>query len=285
QRPHPRLPVRAPWLALPSRAVRPYASYSGIARRAWCPRSAPSNCHGRQRLRAQPRCHPRPSRCVLCQVTTCRLLRPIRRPLRPPLLRATRPPPPRSPARRAQKSGIPPSKNSPVGNYSHRTQADVEVGERYEEEAWPRPAHVAPIKAANAAVDLLSNRRLGQSVEISANQVPQRMATKRVARDQDHINGEDQGSDADSKDLPARSRIGKPHRVPNIVREDADEDQRQVEEIAMDILNDQREGALTPIVLTRLAHRAGRGIGPERFVVGPTVVVAGKTEPGGRPND
>src|SRR5262249_51553853 len=150
---------------------------------------------------------------------------------------------------------------------------------------WPRPAHMAPIKAANAAVDLLSNRRLGQSVETSTNQVPQRMATKRVARDQYHINGEHQGSDADSKDLLPGSWIGKPHPVPNIVREDQDEDQRQVQEIAMDILNDQRERALTPIVRSRFAHRARRGIGPERFVVGPTVVVAGKAKPGGRPND
>src|SRR6516162_6226713 len=53
----------------------------------------------------------------------------------------------------------------------------------------------------------------------------------------------------------------------------------------MDILNDQRKRAFTPIVLSRLANRARGGIGPERFVVGPTVVVAGKAEPGGCPNN
>ena len=61
--------------------------------------------------------------------------------------------------------------------------------------------------------------------------------------------------------------------------------QRQVEEIAVDVLEDQRERVLAAVALARLADGAGRRVGPERLVVGAAVVVAGEAEAARRPED
>ncbi len=62
-------------------------------------------------------------------------------------------------------------------------------------------------------------------------------------------------------------------------------DEREVEKIAMNVLQDEREGAFSEIGLTRLADGAGRRVGPEGFVVSAAIVVAGETESAGRPED
>ena len=52
----------------------------------------------------------------------------------------------------------------------------------------------------------------------------------------------------------------KPQRFPDVVRQqNADENQREVKEVAVDVLKDQREGAFAPIALARLADGAGGG--------------------------
>ena len=53
----------------------------------------------------------------------------------------------------------------------------------------------------------------------------------------------------------------------------------------MDILDDQRERALTEVGLARLADSAGRRIGPERLVVSAAVLIASEAESAGRPED
>ena len=58
---------------------------------------------------------------------------------------------------------------------------------------------------------------------------------------------------------------------------------REVQEVAVDVLEDQRERALAAVALARLADGAGRRIGPERLVVGAAVVIAGEAEAAGRP--
>ncbi len=61
--------------------------------------------------------------------------------------------------------------------------------------------------------------------------------------------------------------------------------QREVEEVAMDVLNDQREVALAQIFLARLAHRAVGRIGPEGFVVRAAIVIASDAEAARHPQD
>src|SRR3970282_1916296 len=51
----------------------------------------------------------------------------------------------------------------------------------------------------------------------------------------------------------------------------------------MDVLQDQRKRALTPVALAGLADRARWRIRPEGLVVGSSVVIAGQAEAGGRP--
>ena len=46
-----------------------------------------------------------------------------------------------------------------------------------------------------------------------------------------------------------------------------------------------RKGALAQIGFARFAHRAGRRIGPERFVVRPSIIIAGQPEPTRSPQD
>ena len=80
-------------------------------------------------------------------------------------------------------------------------------------------------------------------------------------------------------------RIDEPHRFPDIVREHEDEKEREIEEIAMHILHDEREGALAEIGAARLADGAGRRIGPESFVVGAAVIITGEPKTARRPED
>ena len=82
------------------------------------------------------------------------------------------------------------------------------------------------------------------------------------------------------------SPIGKPNCLPNVVaQESIIKDQREIKKIAMDVLHDEREGTLAQIGLARLAHRAGRRVGPERFVISASIIITGEPEPARRPEN
>src|SRR4029079_1103794 len=70
-----------------------------------------------------------------------------------------------------------------------------------------------------------------------------------------------------------------------VVGQEDDEEQREIEEIAMDVLENERKGALTPVRLPRLSHGTRRRILPERLVVGAAIVVAGEAEPARGPEN
>ncbi len=128
-------------------------------------------------------------------------------------------------------------------------------------------------------------RVLGQQVETPAHQMTEGVAAQGVAAQQDHVDGEDQSADADPESGLPGGRILEPHGLPGVVGEDHDEDEGEVQEVAVHVLQDQRERALAAVALARLAHRAGRRVGPERLVVGAAVVVAGQAEAARRPQD
>lgn len=110
----------------------------------------------------------------------------------------------------------------------------------------------------------------------------QRVTAKCVATEQDDVHCQHNRSNADAEMLPARG-VGEPDRFPHVVRQDQNEEQRKVKEIAMDVLHDERKGIFTQIFLARLAHRASRRVSPKSFVISASVVVTGKPKTRGRP--
>src|SRR5262249_14403603 len=60
---------------------------------------------------------------------------------------------------------------------------------------------------------------------------------------------------------------------------------RNVQKVAMDVLQNQGEGLLASIVFTRFADCARGWIRPESFVVGAAIVVAGQTKTGRCPQN
>ena len=111
------------------------------------------------------------------------------------------------------------------------------------------------------------------------------MAAERIPAEQDDVEEHHQSPDADAEMNVLRYRILEPERLVNIGGEQDDEEKRDVHEVAMDVLQDEGEPTLAPVALARLADRAGGRISPERFVVGPAVVIAGEAKPARRPED
>jgi hypothetical protein len=158
-------------------------------------------------------------------------------------------------------------RGAPSPSRSHGAEADVEIGEGRRAEAHPGPRHVA-VQAADAPVDGEACRCLGQ--------VTQRMAAQRAAAEENHAH-------PDAERHRAGRGIGEPQSLPDVVRQ---EDEDEIEEIAVDVLEDERERALAEIAPARLAHRACRRIGPERLVIDvAVVVVAGEVEAARSPED
>src|SRR5258708_10564272 len=105
------------------------------------------------------------------------------------------------------------------------------------------------------------------------------MAAECVTAQENRVSGQDQSSYADAKS------VLKPHGLPGVVSQKHDENQCEVEEVAMYVLKDKRKGSLAEIFLAGLAHRAGWRIGPKRLVVCAAIVVAGDSESTRRPQD
>ena len=66
---------------------------------------------------------------------------------------------------------------------------------------------------------------------------------------------------------------------------DEQEAEREIKEVAMEVLKDQRKGIFAQVALARLADGARGGIGPEGFVVGAAIVVAGQAKARRGPKD
>src|SRR5690242_17375388 len=147
-------------------------------------------------------------------------------------------------------SDIRPSEDSPIRPDAHRAHPYVQIGETDSEQTAPGPQHVAAVKAAHAIVGRLAERALRQPVVEAADQMPQRVAAESIAAEHDEIEREHDGSHADSE------LSVEPQRFPKIVRQDHQEQQREVKEVAMDVLDDERKRSLAQIFLARLADGA-----------------------------
>src|SRR6185369_10649171 len=79
--------------------------------------------------------------------------------------------------------------------------------------------------------------------------------------------------------------IHEPQTVPGIARQDDDENDGEVHEIAVDVLDDEGEITFAEVAFARFADGAVGGIGPERLVIRAAIVVAGETKSAGSPED
>src|SRR6266550_2207559 len=122
----------------------------------------------------------------------------------------------------------------------------------------------------------------GKTVDVAANYMPERMARERVERKQRDIRDQDQRADADAE-VFACWRV-KPESTDRVVPEYYQKDQRDIEKITMQILQDKWELSLAAIaVRMRLANGAGRRIKKERAIVSFAIVVTGGAKSERRP--
>jgi len=105
------------------------------------------------------------------------------------------------------------------------------------------------------------------------------MAAERIAGEQGDVREKNQGAHTDTEG------VVEPESFPNVVGEEDQEDERDVEKIAMDVLDDEREGTFAEIFFARLADGARRRVRPEGFVVCAAIVVTSEAESAGRPED
>src|SRR5579884_3742436 len=111
----------------------------------------------------------------------------------------------------------------------------------------------------------------------------QRMAAEGVTAQQDDVQGQHQCADAEAEvplvgGVAGSIDLEEPRRLEGIPRQEKDEGNGDVQEIAMDVLNEQRAEAFAPVALARLTNSAVGRIGPERLVVGTAIVVASHAE-------
>ena len=97
-----------------------------------------------------------------------------------------------------------------------RAETDVNVCQTDAEQTDPRPQHVLAVEAAHAVVSLAAHGRLGFAIEKTTDEVPERMAAKRVKREEQRIQDHDDRANAHAEVLFAQF-IREPHGLPRIV--------------------------------------------------------------------
>src|SRR5215207_1190664 len=111
------------------------------------------------------------------------------------------------------------------------------------------------------------------------------MTTQGISGEQDYVGRKDESSHSNAERLPACSGVDEPQRLVYVVEQHEQKDECDVQEVAVNVLYDQRKGGLAAVLFPGLAHGAGRGIGPEGLVIRPAVVVAGQPEEPGEWQD
>ena len=110
--------------------------------------------------------------------------------------------------------------------------------------------------------------------------MPERVTTKSITAEQDDINREDDCADADPES-PIEDRG-----VHHVAPEKREVAERQVEEVAMQVLEDEGERGLAAIAgAVHLGDRARRRIEEVGSIVRLAIVVAGGPEEHGREQD
>src|SRR5262245_58085602 len=118
---------------------------------------------------------------------------------------------------------------------------------------------------------------LRQIVEESADDVSHRVTAERVAGEQRRVQRQHERPDTDAE-LRSSRAVAEPECLPYVVRQEEQEQHRDVEEVPVNVLENEREVPLAEVAVARLAYGAVRRVRPERLVIGAAVVVAGEPE-------
>src|SRR5882757_7626581 len=166
------------------------------------------------------------------------------------------------------------SQDSDVLESAGSEHPDVKIGEADGDEAGPGKNHVTFIEQAKKAprgVARNAERGAGEAVELSADDVTKRVAGKSVESEEADVDEHDECAEADTEFAAEEEGFG------GVVPEEAEKNNREIEEVAMNILQDERERRFAAIVFANggFADGAGRRIEKKGAIVGFAVVVAG----------
>src|SRR5829696_7211455 len=124
---------------------------------------------------------------------------------------------------------------------AHGHQAHVDVGDADEHQRGPRPAPVEGVEPAGLLPrphPCLAEARAVGAVHAPADQVAEGVAAEEVAAQQHGVDGEDDGAQPDPEAPAEVECLGR------VVPEEGEDDERQVEEVAVEVLQDQGEEGL-----------------------------------------
>src|SRR3954465_4269402 len=111
------------------------------------------------------------------------------------------------------------------------------------------------------------------------------MAAEGIAAEQNDVEGENDRSEADAEVFVTGIPIEEPHRPIRVAGENHQKDEREIKEVAVDVLDYERKISLAAVAVAGLADGAVRRVRPEAFVVRSPIVVAGEPESGGKRQD
>src|SRR5205814_6326858 len=86
-----------------------------------------------------------------------------------------------------QRISVHPLNDAKIVPDSHCTEPHVKIGETNPEQAHPRPKHVAAIETGHTCIGAVARWRARKLVQKSAGQMSKRMATNRIAAQQNNI--------------------------------------------------------------------------------------------------
>ena len=115
-------------------------------------------------------------------------------------------------------------------------------------------------RRATAVRRVRARARAREAVELAADEVPRRVAAERERREADHVREQHERAEADAELVRAVARLEE-EGADGVVPEEAEHDDREVEEVAVRVLEDQRQPALAAVALSARRPRrpAARG--------------------------
>src|SRR5580700_9725649 len=99
----------------------------------------------------------------------------------------------------------------------------------------------------------------------------ERMAAKGVTAQQHYVEGEHYRTDPKTE-MPGARCVSEPKPAPSVMRQNQNKDDRDVEKVPMDILQDQRKRGFPWVPKPRFTDRTSRRIGPERLVIRASII-------------
>ena len=127
-----------------------------------------------------------------------------------------------------------------------RNQPNVQVCETDGEQTQPRKQHVTFVEKSKPLPRPVPRTAEGdtrKAVDPAAREVPERVTRDRVKREQNDIDEQDHGSNADAEP-PVE-----PERVKRVVPENDQEYEREVEKVTMQVLQNQWKRGLAAIFM------------------------------------